>query len=173
MVIKQTPGNSLQNRFLLQTRKSSSMRGFTLIELIVVIGIIGILAAIGVPSYNGYLQNARNKDAQIALRTLAASQETYRLLSGGYYATPGSASTSSASCNTCCSPNQQNSASMAISLLKNTSLNTNYYYYCAYANNETSPPTFTVRAQNSSGTINFYINENGITSALGWSEASF
>lgn len=149
------------------------MKGFTLIELLVVIAIIGILAAVGIPSYNGHIQNARNKDAQTALRTLAAAQETYRLVSGSYFATSGTASTSSTSCSTCCTANLTNSTLMATSLLKNTTLNTNYYYYCAYANNTTTPPTFTVRAQNTTNTIYFYINESGITSATGWSATSF
>ena len=37
----------------------STQRGYTLIELLVVIAIIGILAAVGIPAYQGYQQNSK------------------------------------------------------------------------------------------------------------------
>ena len=36
-------------------------KGFTLIELLIVVAIIGILAGVGVPMYNGYVLNAKIK----------------------------------------------------------------------------------------------------------------
>jgi len=40
-------------------RPSADTRGFTLVEMIVLIGIIGLIAAIAVPSFNGYLRANR------------------------------------------------------------------------------------------------------------------
>ncbi len=37
-------------------RLPAHARGFTLVELMVLIGIVGLLAAIGVPTFNGYLR---------------------------------------------------------------------------------------------------------------------
>ncbi len=40
----------------------------TLIEVLVVVGIVGILAAIAVPIYTNYIQRARRADAKTALQ---------------------------------------------------------------------------------------------------------
>jgi type IV pilus assembly protein PilE len=59
-------------------------RGVTLIELVVVIMIIGILAAVAVPSYRNYVVRSQRADAKDALLALASQQEKYYLQCNAY-----------------------------------------------------------------------------------------
>lgn len=61
------------------------VRGFTLIELMIAVAVIGILASIAYPSYTEYVRKARRTSAESALMEIANKQQTY-LLSRREYA---------------------------------------------------------------------------------------
>ena len=63
-------------------------RGFTLIELIVALAIVGILVTIAQVAWGEHRLRAGRSDATVALLTLAAHQEAYYLATGRYAADP-------------------------------------------------------------------------------------
>ena len=97
--------------------------GFTLIEAMIALAVIGILAAIAYPVYTDYIRRGKRATAQAALLELAGKQQTYLLDRRGYAATTADLGFS------------------APSEVKN-----DYSFEVVGVDNAATPPVFTVRA---------------------------
>jgi len=64
-----------------------SQKGFTLIEILIVVVIVAILAAISVPIYLEYVQSARASDAKTAISSIWQAAQIYYQDRGSYPAT--------------------------------------------------------------------------------------
>lgn len=58
--------------------------GFTLIELMIVVAIIGIISAIAYPSYQGYIERGIRADTMAEMQNIASTIESRKLAQGRY-----------------------------------------------------------------------------------------
>lgn len=66
--------------------KSTNHRGFTLVEVMIVVAIIGVLAAIAYPSYQQYVIKSKRTDMMSEMHNIAAQIESRKLAQGSYSA---------------------------------------------------------------------------------------
>jgi len=123
--------------------------GMTLIELLIVVAIVGILAAVGVPMYIGYIDSAKADEAKNNLRSIRLMQENYRSDNNAYYGPVGCTTNSFTLLNT--------------NLFEGRSeLKGDNWQYCITAANAT---TFQAQAKDNSGsgTDEYGIDQNNRT----------
>ncbi len=64
--------------------RRSAEHGFTLMEMLVVLVVIGLIAAVAIPQVMRLLESAKHKAARIQLETLSQSLNYYQLDTGGF-----------------------------------------------------------------------------------------
>lgn len=67
---------------------NKQQNGFTLVELMITVAIIGILTSVGYPSYQKHVQKAKRTEAQAALVSFATAMEQWRVENNNSYVIP-------------------------------------------------------------------------------------
>ncbi len=63
---------------------SLATAGFSLMEMLVAVAIIGILGAVALPAYNDYIQTSEEATLTASMSTMELFQEDFRLRTGAY-----------------------------------------------------------------------------------------
>jgi prepilin-type N-terminal cleavage/methylation domain-containing protein len=64
--------------------QGQNQKGFTLVELMIVVAIMGILAAIAIPTYRAYLANARQSEVKVNLAAIYNGEIAFRVANGRF-----------------------------------------------------------------------------------------
>ncbi|MGB3110417.1 MAG: type IV pilin protein [Psychrobacter alimentarius] len=68
----------------LYTNNIKKQKGFTLIEMMIVVAIIGVLAAIAYPNYQRYVVKTKRTDMMSEMQNIASQIESRKLAQGSY-----------------------------------------------------------------------------------------
>lgn len=83
MVLARVNGNISDNKGQ-KHMKTQDQAGFTLIEIMIVVAIIGVLAAIAYPSYQQYVIKTKRADMMSEMHNIATTIESRKLAQGSY-----------------------------------------------------------------------------------------
>lgn len=72
------------NEPISESRRVRRNSGFTLVELMIVVAIIGILAAVAYPGYRGFVMRSNRSDGKTALMRMAQNMERYFTVNNTY-----------------------------------------------------------------------------------------
>ena len=142
-------------------KRSLYNKGFSLIELLVVVGIIGILAAVGIVSYVGYVAGAQKTDAQNNMQAMYMVQEEYKASNAlNTYYTTSSGNT--------CTPNSSNHNNINTNLFggkEQIDISDPKFVFCI-ADGAASDGGFKIFSQRPDGSDQMTLNANNAKS--GW-----
>lgn len=132
------PFNPMKRKLAMSFHNNQSESGFTLLELMIAVAVIGILAAIAFPSYQQYVLKSRRTDAMAGLVNLQQDIEKWRVNNASY-----------AGCTICSAPASD-------------------YYTFAISSETATNYTLTATAQSSqtadTGCTSLTLNQNGTKS---------
>ena len=74
-------------------------RGFTLIELMIVVAIIGILAAVAIPAFMDYMKKSKKTEASLQLNKIGKNSKVYYVTNASFVTVNGAAKPSTAAVN--------------------------------------------------------------------------